>query len=310
MTMDTPAAVVLELMTMGQQSAKHLGDLLRASSPASPHQELAAEILRCCGRVIDALKAADSGSKRKAPEISYSYHHEAAPPAPRAYRSPPPPPGPPPKRRARGAEAVKEVTSGTTVDGFIWRKYGQKEINGHKHPRLYYRCAHKQQQGCNATRRVQRTQDHPAAYEIAYYGEHTCRGAAACHLLLQGGATPPAVVDFGSTSWGSASADAGGGGASTSPSPAASVSQSQGGWSSSPCSVSPSPSSEIGFELEVHAPWEWRDVAAVDELIGAAPCYGPGAVTEFLDGSFGWESVLNDPLDFDGLHHHIATTFQ
>jgi hypothetical protein len=27
------------------------------------------------------------------------------------------------------------VTSGTTVDGFIWRKYGQKDINGHKHPR-------------------------------------------------------------------------------------------------------------------------------------------------------------------------------
>ena len=60
MTLDTPAAVVLELMTMGQQSAAHLGDLLRAASPAaasSPHQELAAEILRCCGRVIDALSA-------------------------------------------------------------------------------------------------------------------------------------------------------------------------------------------------------------------------------------------------------------
>ncbi|CAL4946818.1 unnamed protein product [Urochloa decumbens] len=308
MTMDTPAAVVLELMTMGQQSAKHLGDLLRASSPASPHQELAAEILRCCSRVIDTLRAADSGRKRKAPEISY--HQEAAPPA-AAVWSPPPPPGPPPKRRARGAEAVKEVTSGTTtVDGFIWRKYGQKEINGHKHPRLYYRCAHKQQQGCNATRRVQRTQDHPAAYEIAYYGEHTCRGAsaAACHP------PPPAVVDFGSTSWGSASAGAGGG----SPSPAASVSQSQGGGWSSP-SASASPSSEIGFELEAHGPWEWRDAAAVEELIGAAaveeligaaPCYGSGAVTEFLNGSFGWESVLNDPLDFAGLHHHIATTFQ
>ncbi|CAO2166839.1 unnamed protein product [Urochloa humidicola] len=300
--MDTPAAVVLELMTMGQQSAKHLGDLLRASSPASPHQELAAEILRCCGRVIDTLRAADTGRKRKAPE--FSYHHEAAPPTAAVWS---PPPGPAPKRRARGAEAVKEVTtSGTTVDGFIWRKYGQKEINGHKHPRLYYRCAHKQQQGCNATRRVQRTRDHPAAYEIAYYGEHTCRGAAAaaCHMLLQGGATPPAVVDFGSTSWGSASAGAGGG--STSPSPAASVSQG-GGWSSSP-SASASPSSEIGFELEAHGPWEWNDMAAVEELIGAAPCYGSNPVTEFLDGSFGWESVLNEPLDFAGLHQHIASS--
>ncbi|CAO2182513.1 unnamed protein product [Urochloa humidicola] len=304
MTMDTPAAVVLELMTMGQQSAKHLGDLLRASSPASPHQELAAEILRCCGRVIDALRAAGTGRKRKAPEISYSYHHEAAaaapPPAPGAYRSPP---GPPPKRRARGAEAVKEVTSGTTVDGFIWRKYGQKEINGRRHPRLYYRCAHKQQQGCGATRRVQRTRDHPAEYEIAYYGEHTCRGAGACHLLHQAGAPPPAVVDFGSTSWGSAGVGGG------SPSPAASVTQSQsqsqgGGWSSP--SASASPSSEVGFEVEAHGPWEWRELAAVGELIGAAP-WDP--VTEFLNGSLGWESVLNsDPLDFAGLHQHIATT--
>lgn len=97
MTLDTPAAVVLELMTMGQQSAAHLGDLLRAASPAaSPHQELAAEILRCCGRVIDALRATaaatTSGRKRKA-----EYQDAAA--AGGASWSPPPPPGPPLKRR-------------------------------------------------------------------------------------------------------------------------------------------------------------------------------------------------------------------
>ena len=88
MTLDTPAAVVLELMTMGQQSAAHLGDLLRAASPASPPQELAAEILRCCGRVIDALRATSGARKRKAAEYQA--------PAPGAWS---PPPGPPPKRR-------------------------------------------------------------------------------------------------------------------------------------------------------------------------------------------------------------------
>nr|CAB3474641.1 unnamed protein product [Digitaria exilis] len=301
MTLDTPATVVLELMTMGQQSAAHLGDLLRAASPApSPHQELASEILRCCGRVIDALRhaAASTGRKRRAAE-----YLDFAPPAaaaPEAW-SPPPPPPPPAKRRARGSEAVKEVTSGTTVDGYIWRKYGQKDINGYEHPRLYYRCAHKQQQGCNATRRVQRTREHPAAYEIAYYGEHTCNGASAADACrLEGGVSPPAVVDFGSTSWGSA-ADAttsrGGG------SPAASV-MSQGG--SSPSSVSPSPSSEeTGFEAHAH---EWLDDAAAldDMLMGAAPCFVSDPVTEFLDGCRGWESVLDDPLDFAGLHHQIA----
>jgi hypothetical protein len=37
--------------------------------------------------------------------------------------------------RARGAEAHREVQSGTTADGFVWRKYGQKDIIGSKHPR-------------------------------------------------------------------------------------------------------------------------------------------------------------------------------
>ncbi|TVU36627.1 hypothetical protein EJB05_18568 [Eragrostis curvula] len=199
-------AMVLELMTMGQQSAAQLGALLRAASPASPHQELASEILRCCGRIIAALTA-NGCKKRKAVE-----HEDKA-----AAWSPP---LMPPRKRSRGAEARSVVTSATTtVDGFIWRKYGQKDINGRNHPRcvlllpyylqrtfvppplilpptieltgvfpcrLYYRCAYKHQ-GCTATRRVQRTQDEPPAYEIAYYGEHACRGAV--RLRGRGGAT-------------------------------------------------------------------------------------------------------------------------
>lgn len=281
MTLDAPATVVLELMTMGQQSAAHLGDLLRAASPASPHQELAAEILRCCGRVIDTIRAAAaaSGHKRKAVEYQDAAAAAASSPPPPAAAAGAPPPN---KRRARGAEASKEVTTGTTADGFIWRKYGQKDINGHKHPRLYYRCAHKNQ-GCNATRRVQRTREHPAAYEIAYYGEHTCRGASP-----QGGAPPPTVVDFGSSNpWASVDASRG--------SPHASMSQ--GGWSSA--------SSEVGFDAQ-----EWLDTAAVEQLIGAAPCYAasdPVAMTtmEFPDG---WESFLDDPLGLGGVQDFAATT--
>lgn len=94
MTLDTPATVVLELMTMGQQSAAHLGDLLRAASPASPHQELAAEILHCCGRVIDTLRhaAATASPSRKRKAVEY----QETPPAPGAWS---PPPGPPPPKR-------------------------------------------------------------------------------------------------------------------------------------------------------------------------------------------------------------------
>ncbi|XP_062224680.1 transcription factor WRKY45-2-like [Phragmites australis] len=265
MALGNPAAVVLELMTMGQQSAAHLGDLLRAASPASPpweHQELTAEIIRCCGRVVAALRATD-GKKRKAVE-----REDAAASCSR-------PLVPPPKRRARGAEPLREVRSGTMVDGFIWRKYGQKDINGRKHPRLYYRCAYRHQ-GCTASRRVQRTQE-PAAYEIAYYGEHTCRGAAAC----QGGAPPPTVVDSGSNAWGSVDANRG--------SPASEQwfrdSELSLGWWSPALS-------EVGFEAQTH---EWHGTARVEEP-SATPCYASDPVLEFLDGCFGWESVIHDPL--------------
>lgn len=183
-------------------------------------------------------------------------------------------------RRARGAEAVREVRSGTTTDGFIWRKYGQKEINGCKHPRLYYRCAFRGQ-GCLATRRVQQSQsqdDPAAAFVIAYYGEHTCGGdAAAAAACRDGELMPPAVINSGASSfaaaWNMASRE-----------PASSLaverrscdgdapSETSQGWS-------PSFSSEV--EL---------DVVGFD-LAGADSSASP--VWEFLNGSFDWEFVIN-----------------
>ncbi|GJN17328.1 hypothetical protein PR202_gb04386 [Eleusine coracana subsp. coracana] len=286
MALMTPDAVVLELMTMGQESAAYIADLLRSSSPSSPHQELAAEILRCCRRVI--AKLTDSrGKKRKAGQ-----HEDVAAAAAAA-------PGcSPPKKRSRGAEPLRVVTSGTTVDGFIWRKYGKKEINGHRHPRLYHRCAYSHQ-GCTATRRVQRTHEdahQPAAYEIAYYGEHACRGAAAAAC---GGSPPPGVVDFGSNAWTSVDAAA-------AAAPAASEQQlwsfdgemSRRGWSSS------SASSEAGFEAQTTH--EWRNTARLQLEVPAATPSDP--VTEFLNGSFDWASVLNDAtFGFGGALHHIST---
>jgi hypothetical protein len=69
MALSTPTAVVLQLMTMGQQSAAHLGELLAAASPpteAELGQALTAEILRCCDRVIAAIsRGAAAGTKRR-----------------------------------------------------------------------------------------------------------------------------------------------------------------------------------------------------------------------------------------------------
>lgn len=67
---------------------------------------------------------------------------------------------------------------GTLDDGFSWRKYGQKDILGAKHPRGYYRCTLRHVQGCLATKQVQRSDEDPNIFEVTYRGRHTCNQGA------------------------------------------------------------------------------------------------------------------------------------
>ncbi|KAJ6764835.1 WRKY TRANSCRIPTION FACTOR 30-RELATED [Salix koriyanagi] len=67
---------------------------------------------------------------------------------------------------------------GPLDDGFSWRKYGQKAILGAKYPRGYYRCTHRNVQGCLATKQVQRSDEDPTIFEITYRGRHTCTQAS------------------------------------------------------------------------------------------------------------------------------------
>ncbi|ONK61773.1 uncharacterized protein A4U43_C08F33440 [Asparagus officinalis] len=60
-------------------------------------------------------------------------------------------------------------------DGYSWRKYGQKGIHRSKFPRCYFRCTHKHDQGCKATRQVQQSEEDPSLFIITYFGEHTCK---------------------------------------------------------------------------------------------------------------------------------------
>ncbi|PON50096.1 WRKY domain containing protein [Parasponia andersonii] len=70
---------------------------------------------------------------------------------------------------------------GPLDDGFSWRKYGQKDILGAKYPRGYYRCTHRNVQGCLATKQVQRSDEDSTIFEITYRGRHTCTQAS--HVL-------------------------------------------------------------------------------------------------------------------------------
>ncbi|KAJ7965392.1 WRKY transcription factor [Quillaja saponaria] len=67
---------------------------------------------------------------------------------------------------------------GPLDDGYSWRKYGQKDILGAKYPRGYYRCTHRNVQGCLATKQVQRSDEDPTVFEITYRGRHTCNTQA------------------------------------------------------------------------------------------------------------------------------------
>ncbi|CAL4911922.1 unnamed protein product [Urochloa decumbens] len=71
------------------------------------------------------------------------------------------------------------VTSVPDFDGYQWRKYGQKQIEGAMYARSYYRCTRSAEQGCPAKRTVQRNDDGDDGgaapeYTVVYMGEHTC----------------------------------------------------------------------------------------------------------------------------------------
>ncbi|XWS09514.1 hypothetical protein CRYUN_Cryun40dG0091100 [Craigia yunnanensis] len=78
-------------------------------------------------------------------------------------------------KRRKCAESWTEDTPTLIDDGHAWRKYGQKVILNSNHPRNYFRCTHKIDQGCQATKQVQKIEDDPPKYRTTYYGHHTCK---------------------------------------------------------------------------------------------------------------------------------------
>ncbi|KAM1110846.1 hypothetical protein ACFX13_010269 [Malus domestica] len=79
------------------------------------------------------------------------------------------------KRRKASHSWTTDTPASNIDDSHAWRKYGQKVIHNAKHPRNYFRCTHKYNQACKATKQVQQVQDHPPVFRTTYYGTHTCR---------------------------------------------------------------------------------------------------------------------------------------
>ncbi|NP_001266272.1 WRKY transcription factor 81 [Solanum lycopersicum] len=78
------------------------------------------------------------------------------------------------KRRKTSESDIKE-SSDLVDDGHAWRKYGQKQILNSTYPRHYFRCTHKYDQKCQASKQVQKIQDNPQRFRTTYYGHHTCK---------------------------------------------------------------------------------------------------------------------------------------
>ncbi|KAL3328140.1 hypothetical protein AABB24_035664 [Solanum stoloniferum] len=78
------------------------------------------------------------------------------------------------KRRKTSESNIKE-SSDLVDDGHAWRKYGQKQILNSTYPRHYFRCTHKYDQKCQASKQVQKVQDNPQRFRTTYYGHHTCK---------------------------------------------------------------------------------------------------------------------------------------
>ncbi|XP_061349961.1 WRKY DNA-binding transcription factor 70-like [Gastrolobium bilobum] len=87
-------------------------------------------------------------------------------------------------KRRRTSQSLEKESETPIEDGHQWRKYGQKVILNTKYPRNYYRCTHKFDQSCQATKQVQRIQDDPPLHRTTYYGNHTCRNMLNPEIIL------------------------------------------------------------------------------------------------------------------------------
>ncbi|BAT92709.1 hypothetical protein VIGAN_07152200 [Vigna angularis var. angularis] len=88
-------------------------------------------------------------------------------------------------KRKSIAPSWEKDSSILVEDGYVWRKYGQKMTLNAKYLRSYYRCTHKNDQGCQAIKQVQRIQDVPPLYRTTYYGHHTCKSRMNSEIVLE-----------------------------------------------------------------------------------------------------------------------------
>lgn len=177
--------VITELV-QGQNYATQLNFLLHNPVPPQDSlsaKELVSNVLRSFSQSLSVLTSSESGDDEVAQNLLFSGEEVAASSIhPRSEdssesrkRSLPVTKDRRGSYKRRRTEQTWTRVSQTTDDNHAWRKYGQKEILNSQFPRSYFRCTRKYEQGCRATKQVQRTQENPDVYNITYIGFHTCK---------------------------------------------------------------------------------------------------------------------------------------
>ncbi|XP_040995106.1 probable WRKY transcription factor 70 isoform X1 [Juglans microcarpa x Juglans regia] len=179
--LSTTRKKVIKELVDGQDYATQLKSLLHR--PTEDHESLSAEelvskILRSFSETLSVLSSCEQGEVSQSQAVSHADSHcdvrrsedsgesrkrLAAKDRRGCYK------------RSRKTSHTWAIVSHTTDDDHAWRKYGQKEILNAKYPRSYFRCTRKYDQGCGATKQVQRMEDDPQMFQTTYIGHHTCR---------------------------------------------------------------------------------------------------------------------------------------
>ncbi|KAJ8461099.1 hypothetical protein OPV22_034025 [Ensete ventricosum] len=109
------------------------------------------------------------------------------------------------KTRRKNRTLTKVTTTVPYVDGYQWRKYGQKTINNAMFPRCYYKCSYREGQGCPAKKTVQQQGSYadPPSFMVEYSMKHTCKTTETIFPLVMVESSPHKASLHGGDSIGS-----------------------------------------------------------------------------------------------------------
>ncbi|XXG42261.1 hypothetical protein AAC387_Pa01g2580 [Persea americana] len=183
---DWEKKLVMNELMQAHELTKQLRNHL---SPSSPGELLIQKILSSFNKALSMLKSSDSeGEPQRTGPASGTDSPHSVSESPssensnRAFLDPECRDGSKKRKmQPKWSEQVR-VSSGPSLegppdDGNSWIKYGLKDILGAKYPRAYYRCTHRNVQGCAAKKQVQRSEEDPSIFQVMYQGHHTCMQA-------------------------------------------------------------------------------------------------------------------------------------